>query len=751
MDYVAIHVEDERRWREAVKRSLSRINEFDVVSRLRSVSSINGLEKALQSFTGKIIIIIDLRLGGDKRTNYDGFHWILKGLPNLVSRNASTSVYIVTGRFEQNELLREALERNNIPPDHIFDKGEWDEDGDRFTESIKHDIIEMNKVAYENIAKKRAGGAIDSYLIHRFQVLGRNRSTDPSENSQAIPELPVLPMLVRAKSKDWNYHHIRDIKILSRIGEIFAGTGTVRTIAELERDPNVISVEASRPAMSPDCEKSIPFVRGSMAHQTYAEKGDKALIAVIDTGIDILHEAFMDSTNKKSRILAIWDQRDQSGPTPESLGIGNYDTGTLHTESAIAGYIRDQSVPKFLKPGVKDHGTHVASIAAGQSTSYFSGGMAPEAKIVVVITRAEYELGYPFSLGYSVSHHSALAFIRDFSSWIGLPVVINVSQGMNAGAHDGSSNLEVTFDAITGNGKEPGIVVVKSAGNERDKLGHAFLQVADGSEETLRWDSSDEDRIHQIHDEIELWFDAADKFSFCLIDPQKHKSDWVSLSNPVVSSTFPRGNEYRMSYDAIHSDNGDNKLLISVDLGASHTILSGEWKLRVRGMEVNTEGYIHAWVERTNERPIRFLNHVSEGYTLSIPGTSHWVISVGSVFKENPISLAQSSSYGPTRDEREKPDICAPGEEILAALSGEKTRSCALSGTSMAAPHVTGAIALLLSARQKAVDAKQKDRQLNTVQILSALKLSTQNYRPVWNKGMGFGLLDVHKFIQSIL
>ena len=80
------------------------------------------------------------------------------------------------------------------------------------------------------------------------------------------------------------------------------------------------------------------------------------------------------------------------------------------------------------------HGTHVASIAAGRKVGTFGGGMAPEARIVVVVPHMKTNPGSPLSLGYSNSHQDALAFLMALHQSRGLPMAVNVSLGMNAGA-----------------------------------------------------------------------------------------------------------------------------------------------------------------------------------------------------------------------------------------------------------------------------------------------------------------------------
>jgi subtilisin family serine protease/tetratricopeptide (TPR) repeat protein len=548
--------------------------------------------------------------------------------------------------------------------------------------------------------------------------------------------MSIKPLLIRITDPDWNPKGITDLVTESHLGTIVSAHGSDDSIKELLSDPNVISVNDSSPAGTHDCDVSVPFIRVAdnypgIGGVSYTEKGGGALIAIIDNGIDVLHQAFLDA-NGKSRIVGIWDQTDSSGTPPTGFTFGTY-----HDAAAIAGYIQNQTTPAKLGRNKNGggHGTHVASIAAGRKVGAFAGGVAPEAKILVVIADGQ------SPIGYSKSHVDALNFIDKIATQLNLPVVVNVSQGMNAGAHDGRSMLEVAFDAFSEGGRKAGRVIVKSAGNERNNGGHAKVTLLPSAIEVLRWIR---DPQALVAERIELWWNSGDEFEFKLGNPTGQWSKPVSTTNQKDAGIFSDGTAYNMEFTRRHVDNGDSLLRIKIGEGLS-AVTAGTWQLEILSKSVPEGGDIHAWIERGAGKATSFDNFKDEEMTLSVPGTANSVITVGAVKPAMPTQVGTFSSYGPTRDQRKKPEVAAPGIGVRAAQSGTASDVVSMDGTSMAAPHVTGAIALLLSHI-----AELGQQPLPTAsQISAALRQKTINYSSRWDRGQGFGILDVAAFLAA--
>ncbi len=133
-----------------------------------------------------------------------------------------------------------------------------------------------------------------------------------------------------------------------------------------------------------------------------------------------------------------------------------------------------------------------------------------------------------------------------------------------------------------------------------------------------------------------------------------------------------------------------------------------------------------------------------DGYrsiSITDPGNAEGVITVGSThrFKPHTYGVSYFSSRGPTGDGRSKPDIVAPGEKIKSAIPGGRAKS--MDGTSMAAPHVSGAAALLLARHGELVG-----HPLRVKQILS--KTATDLGRERFFQGSG--MVDVLRALQSV-
>lgn len=593
-----------------------------------------------------------------------------------------------------------------------------------------------------------AASKVDCYLTHRmatFSTRQRPLGVDvvlATAESVQVPSLRV-PMLLRVDLVRFNARAVAGLEVHAAIGSIVAATANREALEAIRHDPAVIAIEASRDLAIEDTAASVPFARGDVVHRPpLRESGNKALVAVIDGGIDVLHECFRDAAGR-SRIEAVWDQSDPTGPTPAAAGYpAGLNFGTLHTRADIARYIASGAIPAGLGRDSGGHGTHVTSIAAGRAVGAFAGGMAPDASIVFVRPKLSVNPGDPFSLGYSVSHVAALTFIGEVADRLNLPVVVNVSLGMNAGAHDGTSLLETAFDDFSEGGRAPGRVVVKSAGNERAQDGHARLVIASNQLEQFVWRSA---VSHSGPDDVEVWFSAGDDLRFRLLSPRDEASTWVDRNAPRASGGFTSGEHYELTFDRYFRDNGDSRLLVTVSDSAVGQISIGNFALEIEGRTVMSPGVVDAWIERDDRRPIRFVNHLENEVTLSIPGTARTVVAVACVASGTPIVSSTFSSMGPSRDARCKPDVSAPGDPVTAAASGTATGTVAMSGTSMATPHVAGAVALALS------HCARNGRPIpNAMQVSSALRITSHGFRGRHTPAVGYGVLDAAALVNAL-
>ena len=572
----------------------------------------------------------------------------------------------------------------------------------------------------------------DEIMRRLWEAVERTR-TGGAGRRLATPPGGVIPVLIRVSDPEWRPGETTGVHVTGRVGTIVSADVERRALRQLVHLPGVVSVAESSPVAARECTTSVPFIGVRATYPDprgpYEEKGERALIAVIDDGIDVLHEAFLDDAGQ-SRIVGIWDQRDPTGPAPYDFG-----RGTFHSKADVARYVASGAVPPALGRDANGHGTHVASIAAGRAIGAWGGGVAPAASLLVVIADTTE------SIGYSSAHLMAMDYIDRAATDLRLPVVVNLSQGMNAGAHDGSSELEDMFNTFAK--KRGGRIVVKSAGNERDKLRHAAFNVSHEGEIVLPWKRSGD--ATNAAEQIELWWNPGNEFIFTLEAPSGERSKPVDRAVPAWEDRFKSGGWYSIELTHRHPDQGAGHLRIRTGRPGDPAA-GGTWKLIVFGAAIR-DGLVHAWIERADELlglHTQFTDHHSADTTLSIPGTAQHVITVSAIAPAKPFKSGKFSSYGPTRDGRyEKPDVAAPGITINAACGGTASGLRPDEGTSMAAPHVSGAVALLLSRMMKA------GKPLPTgPQVRVALQQSTVNHA-AWNKEMGYGVVDVSAFLAS--
>jgi subtilisin family serine protease len=507
------------------------------------------------------------------------------------------------------------------------------------------------------------------------------------------------------------------------------GPAALRTLVD---DPAVGRIQAlkeSQPTL-----EAIPGDVGLRVspepHPGVAETGRGVLIGIVDTGFDLSHPMFRDG-NGQLRVEALLDQCE---------GDRVHDAEALERGWASGGN----------GPGkdLDGHGTHVAAIAGG-SAFLERSGIAPDVRFLLV--RTDFRRTAP-----------AVSWIFDRAG--PRPCVVNLSLGHHYGSHDGTDAEERLHASLSG----PGRLIVVAAGNERDDRIHVGARMVEGQRETVHFDvlRQPEGPPYAV---LTFWYHQDDAFEVELVTPGGQVVTAPAIGTAdryqtaLLDLEVSRRRYVWSSATMVH---------LSLSFQGPHIRyrdLMG-WGVRITCRRA-VSGRIDGWFHNSGFGTFREHPFVEEARTVGLPATGDGSIAVGSHVSRNRWRadlgdandghavagrISRFSSAGPTRDGRWKPDVCAPGQYLTAALADgcrmagwdERAlvdeRLLTLEGTSMAAPVVSGIVALLLQRKPRLTVAEARDL------ISRSARRDIHTGPARWDPAYGFGKVDVARALDLI-
>ncbi len=488
------------------------------------------------------------------------------------------------------------------------------------------------------------------------------------------------------------------VRIEALTNDIITARVSLEQLRRIAQLPEVIYIEASY-RLEPTLDKSVPAVRADLLHRKAPiVEGSGVILGLVDTGIDYTHSDFRidtdgDGFEESSRILFIWDQTEEEG-------VGNRAAvpfGTEYTKSDIERALAEGLKNKVVRQRDElGHGTHVAGIAVsdGSASNEKLIGMAPGASLIMVKTS--------FFTGDVIA---GVKYIFEKARQLGLPAVVNLSLGGHFGPHDGTSLFETALENLL----EEGRAIVTSAGNE----GNDRIHIGG----TLHNDSISFDFIPQEEESIYLsfWYPSSSFFAIEVLTPAG-EIVFAGSGGVALQQTRDGSVQIDNASGGPNPNNGDKQITVTLE-----KVKKGKrWTITL--IDMGGGGRFDGWPGLAS------MGYFVEGdaqMTISEPGNAKNIITVGAYatklewqsidgktyrFRDRAFlegELAPFSSRGPTRDGRQKPDLVAPGTAIASSLAGAselaQTKALVLpggkhgvlQGTSMAAPHVAGAVALM--------------------------------------------------------